>query len=29
VPSLIRAAELARDDDDAGRLARPVDRPVG
>ena len=29
VPSLIRAAELARDDDHAGRLARPVDRPVG
>jgi glucose-1-phosphate thymidylyltransferase len=29
VPSLIRAAELARDDDDAGRLARPVERPVG
>jgi glucose-1-phosphate thymidylyltransferase len=29
VPSLIRAAELARDDDEAGRLARPVERPVG
>ena len=29
VPSLIRAAELARDDDDAGRLAAPVARPVG
>jgi glucose-1-phosphate thymidylyltransferase len=29
VPSLIRAAELARDDDDAGRLASPVERPVG
>jgi glucose-1-phosphate thymidylyltransferase len=29
VPSLIRAAELAREDDDAGRLARPVERPVG
>ena len=29
VPSLIRAAELARDDDDAGRLAPPVARPVG
>jgi len=29
VPSLIRAAELARDDDDAGRLAPPVERPVG
>jgi glucose-1-phosphate thymidylyltransferase len=29
VASLIRAAELARDDDDAGRLARPVERPVG
>jgi glucose-1-phosphate thymidylyltransferase len=29
VPSLLRAAELARDDDDAGRLARPVERPVG
>src|SRR5262249_11144674 len=27
--SLIPAAELARDDDDAGRLARPVERPVG
>jgi glucose-1-phosphate thymidylyltransferase len=29
VPSLLRAAELARDDDDAGRLAAPVERPVG
>jgi glucose-1-phosphate thymidylyltransferase len=29
VPSLLRAAELARDDDEAGRLARPVERPVG
>src|SRR4029077_14884457 len=29
VPSLIRAAELARDDDDAGLLDRPVERPVG
>jgi glucose-1-phosphate thymidylyltransferase len=29
VPSLIRAAELARDDDHAGRLARPVERPIG
>ena len=29
VPSLLRAAELARDDDDAGRLAPPVERPVG
>jgi hypothetical protein len=29
VASLIRAAELARDDDEAGRLARPVERPVG
>jgi glucose-1-phosphate thymidylyltransferase len=29
VPSLLRAAELARNDDDAGRLARPVERPVG
>jgi len=29
VPSLIRAAEIARDDDDAGRLAPPVERPVG
>ncbi len=27
VASLIRAAELARDDDDAGRLAAPPDRP--
>jgi glucose-1-phosphate thymidylyltransferase len=29
VPSLVRAAEMARDDDDAGRLAPPVERPVG
>ena len=29
VPSLIRAAEIARDDDDAGRHAAPVERPVG
>jgi glucose-1-phosphate thymidylyltransferase len=29
VSSLIRAAELARDDDDGGRLAPPVERPVG
>jgi glucose-1-phosphate thymidylyltransferase len=29
VPSLLRAAELARDDDEAGRLAAPVERPVG
>jgi len=29
VPSLLRAAELARDDDHAGRLAPPVERPVG
>ena len=29
VPSLLRASELARDDDDAGRLARPIERPVG
>ena len=29
VPSLIRAAEMARDDDEAGRLAPPVERPVG
>jgi glucose-1-phosphate thymidylyltransferase len=28
VPSLLRAAELARDDADAGRLAPPVERPV-
>ena len=27
VASLLRAAELARDDDDAGRLAPPPDRP--
>jgi glucose-1-phosphate thymidylyltransferase len=29
VASLLRAAELARDDDAAGRLAPPVERPVG
>ena len=29
VPSLIRAAEMARDDDEAGRLSPPVERPVG
>ena len=29
VPSLLRAAEMARDDDDAGRLAAPMERPVG
>jgi NDP-sugar pyrophosphorylase family protein len=29
VPSLIRAAEMARDDDEAGQLAPPVERPVG
>ena len=28
VPSLLRAAELARDDDAAGRLAPPVERPL-
>ncbi len=28
VPSLLRAAELARDDDEAGRLAAPATRPV-
>jgi glucose-1-phosphate thymidylyltransferase len=28
VPSLIRAAELARDDDEAGHLAPPVERPI-
>lgn len=28
VPSLLRASELARDDDDAGRLGPPVERPV-
>jgi glucose-1-phosphate thymidylyltransferase len=28
VPSLLRAAELARDDDSAGQLAPPVERPV-
>ena len=27
VPSLLRAAELARDDDEAGRLAPPIERP--
>jgi glucose-1-phosphate thymidylyltransferase len=29
VPSLLRAAELAAADDAAGRLSRPVSRPVG
>jgi glucose-1-phosphate thymidylyltransferase len=29
VPSLLRAAELARDDDAAGRLRPPIERPVG
>ncbi|MGH2476523.1 MAG: hypothetical protein ACRDIL_14790, partial [Candidatus Limnocylindrales bacterium] len=29
VPSLLRAAELARDDDAAGRLAAPIERPIG
>jgi glucose-1-phosphate thymidylyltransferase len=29
VPSLLRAAELAAEDDLAGRLPRPVERPVG
>jgi glucose-1-phosphate thymidylyltransferase len=29
VPSLLRAAELARDDHDAGRLAPPIERPIG
>jgi len=28
VESLIRAAEIARDDDHAGNLAPPVERPV-
>ena len=28
VPSLLRASELARDDDDAGRLAPPIERPL-
>jgi glucose-1-phosphate thymidylyltransferase len=28
VASLLRAAELARDDDEAGRLAPPVERPL-
>ena len=27
--ALLRASELARDDDAAGRLAPPVERPVG
>ena len=27
--SLLRAAELARDDDAAGRLPPPIERPVG
>jgi glucose-1-phosphate thymidylyltransferase len=29
VPSLLRAAELAAEDDAAGRLSPPVTRPVG
>jgi glucose-1-phosphate thymidylyltransferase len=29
VPSLIRAAELAREDDEAGRLEPPIERPLG
>jgi glucose-1-phosphate thymidylyltransferase len=29
VPSLLRAAELARDDHDAGQLAPPIERPIG
>jgi glucose-1-phosphate thymidylyltransferase len=29
VPSLLRAAEIARDDHDAGRLAPPIERPIG
>ena len=29
VPSLLRAAEMAAADDAAGRLARPVSRPIG
>jgi glucose-1-phosphate thymidylyltransferase len=29
VPSLLRAAELASDDDQAGRLQPPIERPVG
>ena len=29
VPSLIRAAELAREDDQAGRLEPPIERPIG
>ena len=29
VPSLIRAAELAREDDQAGRLEPPIERPSG
>jgi hypothetical protein len=29
VPSLLRAAELARDDHRAGRLQPPIERPVG
>jgi glucose-1-phosphate thymidylyltransferase len=28
VPSLLRAAELARDDDAAGRLSPPIERPL-
>ena len=29
VPSLLRASELARDDEEVGRLAPPTERPVG
>jgi glucose-1-phosphate thymidylyltransferase len=29
VPSLLRASEMARDDDEEGQLAAPVERPVG
>ena len=29
VPSLLRSAELASDDDQAGRLQPPIERPVG
>jgi glucose-1-phosphate thymidylyltransferase len=29
VPSLLRAAELAREDHEAGRLSPPIERPIG
>jgi glucose-1-phosphate thymidylyltransferase len=29
VPSLLRAAELASEDDEAGRLTPPIERPIG